>query len=183
MGGVPGCSIEHYIVKMLNFILTSMDGKPNIAVLAVPVNFSKAFNRMLHSVILLFRYEERKHALTKIVKNKKKVESDHNPLITTFKMTWNKSKVTNQNSNMFNIKNRKGQHKFKEETSNNTYLSSVFDDENGDLNVQTNVFLKRLNKIIYKCFKKYILRKKWTKKQMICTEHGGICKQKINTKK
>ena len=52
MGGVPGCSIEHYIVKMVNFILTSMDGNPNIAVLAVPVDFSKAFNRMLHSDVI-----------------------------------------------------------------------------------------------------------------------------------
>ena len=52
MGGVPGCSVEHYIVKMLHFILTSMDGNPNVAVLAVPVDFSKAFNRMSHSDIL-----------------------------------------------------------------------------------------------------------------------------------
>ena len=52
MGGVPGCSIEHYIVKMLHFILTSMDGSPNTAVLAVPVDFLKAFNRMLHSEII-----------------------------------------------------------------------------------------------------------------------------------
>ena len=52
MGGVPGCSIEHYIVKMVNFILTSMDGNPNIAVLAVLVDFSKVFNRMLHSDVI-----------------------------------------------------------------------------------------------------------------------------------
>ena len=52
MGGVPGCSIEHYIIKMLHFILTSMDGNRDAAVLAVPVDFSKAFNRMSHSDIL-----------------------------------------------------------------------------------------------------------------------------------
>ena len=52
MGGVPGCSIEHYIVKMLHFILTSMDGNPKTAVLAVPIDYSKAFNRMSHSDIL-----------------------------------------------------------------------------------------------------------------------------------
>ena len=52
MGGRPGFSIEHYIVKMINFILGSMDGDRDAAVLAVPVDFSKAFNRMLHSDIL-----------------------------------------------------------------------------------------------------------------------------------
>ena len=45
MGGRPGCSIEHYIVKMIHFILGSMDGDRDAAVLAVPVDFSKAFNR------------------------------------------------------------------------------------------------------------------------------------------
>ena len=52
MGGVPGCIIEHYIIKMVHFILGSMDGKPNIAVMAIPIDFSKAFNRMLHSNII-----------------------------------------------------------------------------------------------------------------------------------
>ena len=36
----------------------------------------------------------------------------------------------------------------------------MFDDENGDLDVQTNVFLKRLNKLIYKCFKKIHIKEK-----------------------
>ena len=52
LGGMPGCSIEHYIIEMTHFILSSMDGNPDAAVLAVPVDYSKAFNRMLHSDIL-----------------------------------------------------------------------------------------------------------------------------------
>ena len=52
MGGMPGCSIEHYIINMIQFILSSMDKSNNVAVLGVPVDFSKAFNRMLHSDIL-----------------------------------------------------------------------------------------------------------------------------------
>ena len=52
MGGVPGGSVEHYIIKMLNFILSSMDRNPDTAVLSVPVDYQKAFNRMLHSDIL-----------------------------------------------------------------------------------------------------------------------------------
>ena len=52
MGGRPGCSIEHYIVKMVHFILKSMDGNSDAAVIGVPVDFSKAFNRMKHSNII-----------------------------------------------------------------------------------------------------------------------------------
>ena len=37
---------------MLHFILTSMDGNPKAAVLAVPIDYSKAFNRMTSSDIL-----------------------------------------------------------------------------------------------------------------------------------
>jgi hypothetical protein len=52
MGGMPGCSVEHYIIKMVHFILGSMDGDPDAAVIALPVDYSKAFNRMLHSNII-----------------------------------------------------------------------------------------------------------------------------------
>jgi hypothetical protein len=49
---MPGCSIEHYIIKMVHFILGSMDGDADATVLALPVDYEKAFNRMLHSDIL-----------------------------------------------------------------------------------------------------------------------------------
>ena len=52
MGGVPGCSIEHYVVKMMDFVLKSLDGDSDAAVLSVAVDYRKAFNRMLHSNIL-----------------------------------------------------------------------------------------------------------------------------------
>ena len=39
---------------MIHFILGSMDGDNDAAVLAVPVDFSKAFNRMLHSDMLCY---------------------------------------------------------------------------------------------------------------------------------
>ena len=52
MGDVPGSSVNHYIIKMVHFIMSSMDGNPDAAVLSVPVDYQKAFNRMLHSDIL-----------------------------------------------------------------------------------------------------------------------------------
>ena len=36
--GVPGCSIEHYITKIIHFILGSMDGDSDAAVMAIPVD-------------------------------------------------------------------------------------------------------------------------------------------------
>ena len=52
MGGRPGCAIELYIIKMVHFILSKIDGDSDSAVLAVSVDYSKAYNRMLHSDIL-----------------------------------------------------------------------------------------------------------------------------------
>ena len=52
LGGLPGTSVEHYIIKMVDFILSAMDGDTDAAVLAMPVDYSKAFNRMLHSTII-----------------------------------------------------------------------------------------------------------------------------------
>ena len=52
MGGVPGCSVEYYIIEMMGFILKSLDSDSNAAVLSVAVDYRKAFNQMLHSNIL-----------------------------------------------------------------------------------------------------------------------------------
>ena len=57
---------------------------------------------------------------------------------------------------MFNLKNKACQELFKDATTganNNNFLSSVFDEE-GDVNELTEKFLKRLFKIINKCFRK-----------------------------
>ena len=52
MDGVPGGSVEHYIINMLNFIWSNMYSNRNIAVLSVTVDYQKALSRMLHSHIL-----------------------------------------------------------------------------------------------------------------------------------
>ena len=54
LGGLPGCSVEHYLVQLLDFIHKSLDvtsTKPT-AVLAAFVDFSKAFNRIDHNIIV-----------------------------------------------------------------------------------------------------------------------------------
>ena len=85
----------------------------------------------------------------------KVVESDHNAIISKFKIPWKSSSV-NQKIEIFNLKNRECQIRFKNETSsdvNNKELSSIFD-EHGDINVQTKKFIKMIEKLIHKCFKK-----------------------------
>ena len=54
LGGLPGCSVNHYLVQMMDFIHKNLDNgtKKPTAVLAGLVDFSKAFNRIDHNVIV-----------------------------------------------------------------------------------------------------------------------------------
>ena len=54
LGGLPGCSVEHYLILLLDFIHKKLDSpaKDPTAVLACYVDFSKAFNRIDHNVIV-----------------------------------------------------------------------------------------------------------------------------------
>ena len=51
-GGTKGCSISHYLVDLVNYILYNQDLNIPHAVLAVMVDFSKAFNRIDHNRII-----------------------------------------------------------------------------------------------------------------------------------
>ena len=51
-GGVKGSSISHYLIDFVNFVLYNQDMKIPHAVLAVMVDFSKAFNRINHNTII-----------------------------------------------------------------------------------------------------------------------------------
>ena len=54
LGGLPGCSVEHYLIQMLDFIHMSLDNSSNhpTAVLCALIDFSKAFNRIDHNIIV-----------------------------------------------------------------------------------------------------------------------------------
>ena len=107
--------------------------------------------------------EKREYAPTRITPTKKgveKQESDHNVLITKFKMPWNKQGKKEKN-NLFNLKNVECQKEFKEATSNNDHLSKVFE-ENEDLDEAVNKFLKRINKLLHKCFRKIGVKRRNT---------------------
>ena len=97
--------------------------------------------------------ERRQHVLTRISKTKNSSEhkeSDHNVIETTFKFPWN-SKETPKPETMFNLKNERCRKLFRKETTNNNKLSKVFEEEK-DLDVATEKFMKKRNKLLHKCF-------------------------------
>ena len=73
-------------------------------------------------------------------------ESNHNFIKTVIKPLWNKSKATKAEA-VFNLKNKEYQKVFKEETSNNSRLSKVFDEEEV-LDKATERFMKKINKLL-----------------------------------
>ena len=51
-GGLKGNSITHYIIEFVNFILSCQDTTDQTAILACMVDFSKAFNRQNHNILI-----------------------------------------------------------------------------------------------------------------------------------
>ena len=51
-GGLKGNSVCHYLIELLNFILAHQDSKTPTAILACMVDFSKAFNRQDHNLLV-----------------------------------------------------------------------------------------------------------------------------------
>ena len=51
-GGMKGNSISHYLIELVNFILHSQDRPEATAVLLCLVDFSKAFNRQDHNILI-----------------------------------------------------------------------------------------------------------------------------------
>ena len=51
-GGLRGSSISHYLIDFVNFILYNQDLKIPHAVVAVMIDFAKAFNRINHNIII-----------------------------------------------------------------------------------------------------------------------------------
>jgi hypothetical protein len=99
--------------------------------------------------------EKQEHALTKITHSKntvKKVTSDHNVILTKFSLNMAKIKPPKK-VEVFNFKNKVNQEKFKKVTSNCPGLFNVFETQE-DINIQTEKFMKRLDKCIKKSFKK-----------------------------
>ena len=51
-GGIKGSSITHYLIEFINFILMKQDDNKKTAVLTCMIDFSKAFNRQNHHILV-----------------------------------------------------------------------------------------------------------------------------------
>ena len=51
-GGLKGNSITHYLIEFINFILSNQENTEPTAVLACMIDFSKAFNRQNHNILI-----------------------------------------------------------------------------------------------------------------------------------
>ena len=51
-GGMKGNSISHYLIELINFILFNQDKTDPTAVIACLIDFSKAFNRQNHNILI-----------------------------------------------------------------------------------------------------------------------------------
>ena len=51
-GGSKGNSITHYLIEFINFVLLNQDSDAQTAILACMVDFSKAFNRINHNLLV-----------------------------------------------------------------------------------------------------------------------------------
>ena len=51
-GGQKGNAVSHYLIDFINFVQYNQDIKEIHAVLAVAIDFSKAFNRLNHNIIV-----------------------------------------------------------------------------------------------------------------------------------
>ena len=100
--------------------------------------------------------EERKHVLSKIYKTKNGVnvkESDHNTILTKFNLKIDVSK-DDKKTEVFNLKNKECQAKFKDYTSKTNMLSSIFKGKNDDIDDLTNRLVKKIHGCIAVNFKK-----------------------------
>ena len=99
--------------------------------------------------------EARKHVLNRIRKTKKGIvtkESDHNVIVTTFKNKFT-IKTKKDKEEIYNLKNKENQIKFKQYTSNTKMLSSIIESKE-DINVLTKRLIKKINGCIAMNFKK-----------------------------
>jgi hypothetical protein len=131
---------------------TTEDGRCERSV----IDFVLVSADLVESIISLKIDEERTNVLTKITKTKKagvkKTESDHNIIEADLQIKWNKN-VKKEKEEMYNLKNKECQKKFKEHTTN-TQMSRIFRSPQ-HLDILTKKFMNALDGAIIMCFRKY----------------------------
>ena len=124
--------------------------------------------------------EDRNFCLTNYAqykKNKRAIETDHNAIIAEFNLSVPSRKP--ERIELFNLRNRRCQAKFTEETQRNTKLVECFKNNN-PIEVQCKMWLKTFNNILYKCFRKIRIvnnEKKNRTKGSLVKEHTNLKKE------
>ena len=139
--------------------------------------------------------ENRKYVLTKYSSRmgvKCTIESDHNPLICTLNVKWDK-RIKTQRQEIFKLKHEEGLRVFKEITSNCPKLIEL-SLKSSNFQNDANQWLKKLNVIMHQSFKKIIITGKgkasnpeldslMRAKQMLRTKLGEISGLNQNSEK
>ena len=127
--------------------------------------------------------EERNFCLSNFAqykKNKRVTETDHNSIIAEFNLSIPKRKF--DRIELFNLRNKKCQEMFTEETHRNTQLVECLENQYS-FDVQCKMWLKTFNTILYKCFKKIRIVKNGKKnlsKVNLIKEHNDLKKRVKN---
>ena len=127
--------------------------------------------------------EERNFCLSNFAqykKNKRVTETDHNSIIAEFNLAIPKRKF--DRIELFNLRNKKCQEMFTEETHRNTQLVECLENQYS-FDVQCKMWLKTFNTILYKCFKKIRIVKNGKKnlsKVNLIKEHNDLKKRVKN---
>ena len=98
--------------------------------------------------------EERKFCLSNFAqfkKNKRVIETDHNLMLGDFDISVPKRK--SERVEMFNMRNKKCQEIFSQETEENPELTECFENQL-PFEIQCKKWLKSFNSILHRCFKK-----------------------------
>ena len=115
------------------------------------VLLSKDLVEELESIVI---DKEKNNCLESMTDTKKGTivkQSDHNTIVSKFKLKWNKT-IKKHREEHFNLKNKENQIKFNKITSQKILSKVVKKD--GDAQSVTKRFLKRLNGVIYQSFTK-----------------------------
>ena len=125
------------------------------------IDFFIVCEKFLALVTKMIIDEERKFVLTKFsTKNgEKSIKlSDHNLLILELDLKWSSLEETDQRQEIFNFKDEENFHKFEMLTESNDDLEKCFD-ECTDVNKAASKWMKVLNSLIKKCFRKIRIKK------------------------
>ena len=125
------------------------------------IDFALMSTDLLPHISRMIIDEERNFSLTHITKEQgqaKYIDSDHNPLITEFNISFKKANNT-ERKEVFNYKNKECQKEYKRLTNKTTKFTDIVNDDNNDINEIGDKFLKTMINFSHRSFKKIRVKK------------------------